>query len=100
MLRQNRIPQPLPAGTPDMKQRPHMLWKLACAALGVLLLAGLAAGMALYRSPELLPQAVDSARAIFGPGAVAQVEAWVFQAQDGMRQARYQATGATTHTQW
>jgi hypothetical protein len=71
-----------------------------CATLGVLLAAGLAAAMALYHNSALLPEAVDTARAIFGPSAVAQIESWVFQAQDSLRQARYQATGATTHTQW
>jgi hypothetical protein len=100
MLRQNRVTQPLPASAPRLKRRLHMRWQLARAALGVLLIAGLAAGVALYRSPALLPEAVDMARAIFGPSAVAQIEAWAFQAQDGLRQARYQATGATTHIQW
>jgi hypothetical protein len=56
--------------------------------------------MALHSSPALLPEAVDEARAIFGPSAVAQIESWAFQAQDGLRQARYQTTGATTHAQW
>jgi hypothetical protein len=68
--------------------------------LGALLVAGLAAGAAVYRDPELLPMAVDWARSIVGPSAVAQIESWVFQAQDGVRQARYQATGASTHVQW
>lgn len=68
--------------------------------LGVLLALVVTAGVALYSDPELLPEAVDMARAIFGPGAVAQVESWTFQAQDSLRQARYQATGAATHPQW
>ena len=100
MLRQDRVAQPLPASAPHLKRRPHMRWQLARAALGVLLIAGLAAGVALYRSPALLPEAVDMARKIFGPSAVAQIESWAFQAQDSLRQARYQATGTTTHTQW
>jgi hypothetical protein len=100
MLRENRVTQSLPASVPHPKRRTPLRWRLASAALGLLLLAGLVAGVALHNNPALVPQAVDTARAIFGPSAVAQVEAWAFQAQDGLRQARYQATGAAPHTQW
>src|SRR5690349_20266053 len=100
MLRENRVTQPLRASAPRLKRRIHIRWQLACAALGVLLVAGLAAGAALSLNPALLPEAVDMARAIFGPSVVGQIESWAFQAQDGLRQARYQATGAATHTQW
>src|SRR5437868_5905141 len=100
MLRQNRITQPLPASAAHAKHRRPLCWRLAYAALGVMLSAILAAGAALYSNPALLPETVDTARAIFGPSAVAQIEAWAFQAQDGLRQARYQATGAAPHTQW
>jgi hypothetical protein len=47
-----------------------------------------------------VPPAADTARAIFGPRAVALVESLVFQAQDQVRQARYQATGDASHLQW
>jgi hypothetical protein len=100
MLRENRVTQPLRASAPRLNRRLHIRWQLASAALGILLVAGLAAGAALSRNPALLPEAVDTARAIFGPSAVAQIESWAFQAQDGLRHARYQATGAATHTQW
>src|SRR4051795_9425920 len=97
MLSENHIPQP--ASVPHLRRHP-MRWRIVCAALGVLLLAGLAAGAALYSNPALVPAAVDTVRAIFGPSAVAQIEAWTFQAQDSLRQARYQATGTVAHTQW
>src|SRR5690349_16084112 len=100
MLGQNRVTRPLPAEAPPLNRRPLALRQLAYTALGVLLAAAVAAVVALYRNPALVPQAVDTARAIFGPSAVAQVEAWAFQAQDSMRQARYQATGAVSHPQW
>src|SRR5690349_6930384 len=100
MLKQNRLAQPIPAGAPPRKRRLALRWRIGSAALGALLAAILAAAAALYSNPALVPEAVDMARAIFGPSAVAQVESWAFQAQDGLRQARYQATGATTHAQW
>ncbi len=50
--------------------------------------------------PSLLPQAADAARAVVGPGPVAQVEAWTFGAQDAARQARYQVTGGASQLQW
>jgi hypothetical protein len=68
--------------------------------LGALLVVGLAAGVVLYQIPELAPELVDVARSIVGPSAVAQVESWVFQLQDGLRQARYQAPGSAAHVQW
>jgi len=64
------------------------------------MLGGLASGLWMYSSPAAAPELVDVARAIFGPGAVAQVESWAFQAQDGLRQAHYRATGNSSHTQW
>jgi hypothetical protein len=100
MLRQDPVSQTLPTAARRPVRRPRARWRVARLALAVLLLAGLAAGLWLQRSPEVVPEAVDRARAIFGPGAVAMVESWVFQAQDGLRQARYQATGASSHTQW
>lgn len=100
MLKQNRVTQPLPTSTPYMKRRLPLRRQLARAVFGILLVSSLAAGVALYRNPELLPEAVDTVRAIFGPSTVAQIESWAFQAQDGLRQARYQATGAATHAQW
>jgi hypothetical protein len=66
-------------------------------ALGIL---GGSAGLAAYADPALIPQAVDIARAVLGPSAVGQVESWVFQAQDQVRQARYQATGAAPQVEW
>ena len=65
MLRENRVTQPLRASAPRLKRPLHIRWQLARAALGILLVAGLVAGAALYRSPALLPEAVDMARAIF-----------------------------------
>jgi Phosphodiester glycosidase len=53
------------------------------------------AGVWAYSQPAFVPQAADMARAIFGPEAVAEVEAWAFQTQDTLRQMRYQATGTS-----
>ena len=49
---------------------------------------------------SLVPEAVDLARAVFGPAAVGQVEGWALQTQDTMRQVQYQATGAKSTVQW
>jgi hypothetical protein len=72
-------------------------------ALGMVsLLALMALGLALWAhaDPALVPEAVDLARGIVGPGPVAQVEAWVFQLEDSARQAHYQTTGATAPVGW
>jgi len=72
-------------------------------ALGMVsLLALLALGLALWAhaDPALVPEAVDLARGIVGPGPVAQVEAWVFQLEDSARQAHYQTTGTTAPIGW
>jgi hypothetical protein len=58
------------------------------------------AGLWAYRNPEVVPEAVDLARSIFGPDVVATIESWTFEAQDGLHLARYQATGVTSHIQW
>ncbi len=50
--------------------------------------------------PALVPDAVDQLRGVVGPEAVAQIETWVFQAQDLTRQATYRATGAQSAAQW
>jgi len=65
-----------------------------------LAIVGGGAGLLAYEDPGIIPQAIDAARAIFGPQPVALVESWVFQAQDRVRQARYQATGAAPQLQW
>jgi hypothetical protein len=98
MLRQTDIAQPQtsPANPPRRPRR----WPLLRAALGGLIGLGLAAGALAYTNPGIAPQAADTARAIFGPRAVALVEALVFQAQDQVRQARYQATGDAQHLEW
>jgi hypothetical protein len=100
MLRENHASQPLPAISPHVTRRPHARWRILRIVLAILVLLGLDIGLWVYHDPELAPEAVDLARTVFGPGAVAQVESWVFQAQDGLRQARYQATGAANHAQW
>jgi len=100
MLRQNRVPQQLTDSTPRPARRAPHGWPILRVLLAILMLGGLASGLWIYSNPAAVPQLVDTARAIFGPSAVAQVEAWAFQAQDGMRQARYQATGSSSHMQW
>src|SRR5438552_250588 len=60
MLRQDRVTQRLPASAPHLKRRPHMRWQLARAALGVLLVTGLAAGRALF-SPDPTRPYVETA---------------------------------------
>ena len=100
MQRQNRETQPLPDSTPQPGPRSWRGWPIVGALLAILMLGGLASGLWMYSSPAAAPELVDVARAIFGPGAVAQVESWAFQAQDGLRQAHYRATGNSSHTQW
>src|SRR6478672_10040495 len=100
MLRQNRVTQPLPNSTPQPARRSPRGWPIIRAIVAILMLSGLVSGLWMYSNPAAVPELVDVARAIFGPSAVAQVESWVFQAQDGLRQARYQATGSSSHTQW
>jgi Phosphodiester glycosidase len=100
MLKNNPITGTLPTRTPQPTRRPRLRESLVRIMFGALLAAGLSLGVALKRDPVLLPEAVDLARAAFGPGAVASIESLAFQAQDSLRQARYQATGTATHTQW
>jgi hypothetical protein len=72
-------------------------------ALGMVsLLALMALGLALWAhaDPTLVPEAVDLARGVVGPGPVAQVETWVFQIEDAIRQAHYQATGVQPPVGW
>ena len=100
MLRQNRVIQPLSDSTPQPTRRSWRLWPIVGVLRAILVLGGLASGLWMYSNPAAVPELVDVARAIFGPGAVAEVESWAFQAQDGLRQARYHATGSSSHTQW
>ena len=100
MLRQNRVTQPLPDSTPQPARRSPRGWPIICVILVIMMLSGLVSGLWIYYNAAAVPELVDVARAIFGPSAVAQVESWAFQAQDGLRQARYQATGNSSHTQW
>jgi hypothetical protein len=71
-----------------------------CAAIVGLASVSGGAGLLAYEHPDIIPRAVDAARATFGPQPVALVESWVFQAQDQLRQARYHATGAAPQLQW
>ncbi len=88
-----------PYAPPVPTRPPHRHPWLRSLALLLVLIGGLA-GAALYARPELVPQAVDLARAAFGAQAVAQVESWAFQAQDSVRQARYHATGNAPAISW
>ena len=76
-------------------RRRGSLIMFCCVALGI-------AGCALWArlDPSIIPTAVDIARGIVGPGPVAQIEEWVFQAQDTARQTAYRATGAQRQVQW
>ncbi len=86
------------ASTPGRRSRQRLLRPLL---VGALILAMVVAGAIWFVvDPDALPGAVDAARAIFGPEAVAQVETAVFSAQDRLRQARYQATGAGAELHW
>jgi hypothetical protein len=99
MLRHQGASRPQPNIAAPTGRSPRR-WAILGAILALLALGGLASGLWLFSNPQKLPDLVDAARAIFGPGAVAQVESWAFQAQDSLRQARYQATGSASHTQW
>jgi hypothetical protein len=85
------------AATP---RRARSRWSWLLGGLITLGILSGSAGLAAYADPALIPQAVDIARAVLGPSAVGQVESWVFQAQDQVRQARYQATGAAPQVEW
>lgn len=93
--------KPLIAGTqrsaPEkaVARRRGSLIVLCCVALVLM-------GCALWArlDPSVIPTAVDIARGIVGPDPVAQIEAWVFQAQDTARQAAYRTTGVQSKVQW
>jgi hypothetical protein len=76
-------------------------WLRLLAGL-TLIVVVLSIGAALWFTldADALPAAVDFARAVFGPGAVAQVESLVFGVQDDLRQARYRTAGTTADLQW
>lgn len=93
MIKHSPYAPPMPTRPP----RRHS-WLRSLVLFFVLLC--ILAGASLYARPDLVPQAVDLARAVFGAQAVAQVESWVFQAQDSVRQARYHATGSTPTIRW
>ena len=99
MLRKTQVSRLFPTLETCRRRR---LWHrmIACAVVVGLAIVGAGAGLLAYEDPGIIPQAVDAARAIFGPQPVALVESWVFQAQDRVRQARYQATGAAPQIQW
>jgi hypothetical protein len=80
---------------PTRKAQPR--WQLALLIL-LAVLGGV--GPIVWLNPAALPQAADLARAALGPDAVAQVETLVFQTQDSLRRARYQATGAQSSLTW
>jgi hypothetical protein len=100
MQRQHRETHPLSDSRLQPGHRPWRGGPIIGALIAMLIPCGLASGLWMYSNTAALPELVDVARAIFGPGAVAQVESWAFQAQDGVRQARYRATGNSSHTQW
>src|SRR5262245_20309137 len=103
MIRHNRLLQRLPKrvteAAPVAGRRRGMRLR-GRALLGLLALLVCGVGLSIWGDPSVVPQAVDLARAIVGPGPVAQVESVVFQAQDSLRQARYQATGASSSVRW
>jgi Phosphodiester glycosidase len=80
--------------------RRHRRTSFALGMVSLLALMALGLAMWAHADPALVPQAVDLARGIVGPGPVAQVEAWVFQLEDSARQAHYQTTGATAPVGW
>jgi hypothetical protein len=95
MIRRERTSRSL--HLPSVRRRttcPRYARRRWLAALGILSLIVCGLGAWVYRDPAVVPDAVDMAREIFGPDAVASVETWAFQTQDAYRQARYQATGA------
>jgi len=101
MIRRERIIRSL--HLPAVRRRttrPRYLRRRWLAALGILSLIVCGLGAWVYSDPAVVPDAVDMAREIFGPDAVASVEAWAFQTQDAYRQARYQATGASNSLKW
>ena len=98
MLRNTPFARPSRSSTPA--GRHSQGWRWLRAALVCIAILGGGIAIALYEDPSLVPQAVDVARALVGPQPVALVESWVFQAQDSVRQARYQATGAAPQVRW
>lgn len=100
MLQQKRmIRSRAPSAQVRPARRPR-LRSIARVVLAVLAALACAGGLLAYFDPAIVPAAVDEARALFGPRPVALVESLVFQAQDAVRQARYQAVGTTRHVQW
>lgn len=88
-----------PSTTPRPR-RASRRWKIVTAILvTIALICGGLADWA-HTNPAFVPDAVDLARAVFGPELVAQVEEWVFRTEDRMRQLHYQATGAKSTVQW
>ncbi len=98
MLRNTPFARPSRSSTPAGRHSQGWCW-LRTALVCIAILGG-GIAIALYEDPSLVPQAVDVARALVGPQPVALVESWVFQAQDSVRQARYQATGAAPQVRW
>ncbi|MFL5804537.1 MAG: phosphodiester glycosidase family protein [Roseiflexaceae bacterium] len=98
MLQHDQISPTRRAAAPN--PHPRRRGYHARTALGALILIVCGLSLWVYMSPALIPESVDLARALFGPGPVAQVEGWVFQAHDALRQAHYQATGTRNSVQW
>lgn len=57
-------------------------------------------GVTVLRDPVLGATAVQLARDTVGPGAVATIEQWAFQAQDLLRQIEYRLAGARPAAVW
>jgi hypothetical protein len=93
ITRPHQTPAPRHIRPPRRGHRRRMLFGMV-----FLVLCGL--GLWISSDPARVPQAVDLARTLLGPGPVAQVETWAFQAQDALRHAHYQATGASSGVQW
>lgn len=87
------------------QQKPRTARKqywLRCFLITCLCLGTLLGGAAIWIrcDPAVVPEAVDVARGMFGPQAVAQIEAWAFQTQDAVRQARYRTGATQPSVQW
>ncbi len=69
---------------------PKLTLRRGLAAVGILLVvAVLGLYLAAVAFPSIGANGADSLRAVIGDRAVAQLETWIFQAQDGYRQLKY-----------
>jgi len=69
---------------------PKLTWRRGLAAVGILLVLAVAGlYLAATAFPSIGANSADSLRAVIGDQAVAQLETWIFQAQDSFRQIKY-----------